>query len=665
MDLFYFHILNIIQVHLLSILCGKIMIIFTSSTLVSVLLVSTLHTAVSDDYDNLRNCPVSRLINPPSSGVFPYPEFYFGEIYNVNKTTEFPSTLSQYSCNTNHLLCGLERPFNDDNSKVWTDKLYQRHQNMGWKVGGSYGEGDFLGNSTVCVNNLCPLVDTNMNATWAVQEWDFRADALCLLKEGKKLRKGEESTKTRIIAFGGSMTRGHGGNGYCCVAAAETIDKDFARQEGRSPVSSILNSDSDECMPPNATPTHPDKSKRYCSWFGQLMRWFLSAFPEADMEFYNFAMSGTGSWTMAPEVSFFFQSNNISLTSRDIIILDHSCNDSGGRSSEGIELLIRAILHLCESDLHLPTIIVMEQFGDSNDGYRQAARHYELPVYSFAEMMLHPTPSQKSLFDWKRTMTLHVPWHTHMLIADSFSRWMADIVEYHCSPGQPTATISSYMSQVRARILPLRPPPSDRSSSSTAVYKVKPALNHLPHARAWECDKNIPPLLHSTSSSTHHPADPAYFEKHLLGWTEFIDHHPPAAWVINKYAPSSTYDLVFPLSNITNSKAEVGVRIKYLRTYTNAGRALVSLCGVPSVDLDALAFAGDLTDDIRNVSIPQYYSTVLSPQLVAKCEVLPDDLRNVTISYKGTSFSDERNPHRHSYKFKLYSVTACYTDIDD
>lgn len=625
-------------------------------------LTSTLLTALLvcgwADIDPLRNCPASRLIDPPTNGTYPYPEFYFNKIYNLTEPTNFPPEASQYNCNTKELLTNFEQKFRDTDSEAWISQLYERHKSRK-----SFGEN--IGIRTKCATNICPIEDANMKAAWAIQTWDFRADALCLLKEGMTSQNGIDSTKTRLIAFGGSMTRGHGALGYCCVSRTEAKEAELAQHEGKVPEASIIRNDT--CMTDMHSPNRFDTSKWYCCWFGYLMQWFLNRFPKTDFEFFNFAMGGTKSMAMAHEVGFFFESYNISLTHRDIIILDHSCNDLGGQFSDGIELLIRAILHQCKSEQNQPTIVVMEQHGESNEGYREAARYYDLPVFSFSEIILHPTEAQKPMFDWKRVMPLHVPWHSHLLIADAFSRWMSDVIADHCPPPLASTGRSWNLRNYNSTILPLRS--SSTEKADTIVYKLKGPIHPLQHARSWECDKSIPPLLHATpATSSPHPKDLMTFEKHLSGWTEYIDIHPPAAWMINKYAPNSSYNLVFPLPNITNTILDVGFRLKYLRTYLNAGVVRLSVCGCKEDgfrDLDALAFAGDLEDEMRNVSIPQHFSVVLSPAVVTLCQSLPNSLRNITVRYLGVYMAGIRDSVRHDYKFKVFSATMCYIDTND
>ena len=225
-------------------------LIATSSIALLVLSQSSIGMSIKMT-DPHRDCPVSSLIDPTTDGVFPYPEFYFTDIYDISKPTKFPAFSTQYSCNTNHLLCQLEQPFDNEDSKQWTKELYNRHQRS------NSPQGHFQGNNTICATNLCPIQDSNMNATWAIQEWDFRADALCHLKEGAKLRKGEESTKTRVIAFGGSMTRGHGALEHGCISAMEYLEADLAKKEGRPVAASVLRSD--KCKP--GSPNLLNKSK--------------------------------------------------------------------------------------------------------------------------------------------------------------------------------------------------------------------------------------------------------------------------------------------------------------------------------------------------------------------------------------------------------------------
>ena len=354
-------------------------------------------------------CLVSSLIDTKNADVWSYPEFYF-PIYNENTSTSFVDASSVYNCSStskNLLLSSHQRIFIFDDQPVmkgWIEQLYIRHNHQ----------------DTFCVNGICPLDRKNTLASWDMLDWNFSADALCQLGESLKTSPTRlEKLKVKIIGLGGSMTYGHGSLSYCCASNSD------------------LSCDMKNTLDSSAL----DNNKWYCSWFGFLKKWFVHTFQNIEFEFHMLAIGGTNSFVMATEVDMLLSKRDIQLTHNDIVIFDFSCNDSGGTTSSPTESLVRAIYRTVEREEDKPTVIIMEQLTFPGDeavnhhysGYRVAAEYYHLPVYSHYEIASHPLNShQEKFYSLLEASELHIPWHGHLLIADEFALWLAQLIDYKC-----------------------------------------------------------------------------------------------------------------------------------------------------------------------------------------------------------------------------------------
>ena len=568
-------------------------------------------------------CPVSSLITQNvttyKSDAHPYPEFYFPQIYDIKLT--LPTSYPQQNCNSNglYMLSGhREVGFSDTSLENWIVELWKRH-----------------GNQTAmskCVFNMCPLVSENVASAWRVIQWNFSADAICHLGETNNM-KSQSNTKVQVLLFGGSMTVGNDAVGGCCSS--------------KSPLSTCDNTF-------DHIHSHLKNDYWYCFWFGYLARWFIHAFPNINFEFHNLALAGHSSSVMSTEVATLLSSRNIKLTKNDIVMLDHSCNDLG--DGGGLELLVREIYRNCHS--FDPTIIIVEQLPKPNDlyyiKYRELAAYYGLPYFSHREIILNPTAAQKPLFSGISSMPLHPPWHVHMLIADGFARWINELIEYKCNPNltRPLYINSSSHLIVKS--------PVNVHHAVKRYGAIKPLYGQFDQFGHFRCNKSIEMLIDSTPNSSFVPPDLQEFEKTIRGWTIYRDYEKkPPGWIINNYAPVENRTLNFhiPKMNLANShNAGIGLRIKYLKTYIDAGHMNVLLCGIKLREIDALTHA--------HVSVPNLYHYKFTGTDVAKCNALSDSDRFLSFRYTGSSY-----PHvpanRKNFKVKMLSVKLCVFETDD
>ena len=577
--------------------------------------------------DNL--CMVSGLIRSTkqsvASDVHPYPEFY-SKFYNISST--FPKAYLQQPCNSSgdYMLSErMEHKFKDKFLENWVKKLWKRH-----------------GNRTAvsqCIFNICPLVSENLASTWKVIQWNFSADALCAI--GKlRIDESQSDLKVRVIVFGGSMTLGEEAVGGCCSSQSKTsiCDKTFDHMN-----------------------SHLSHDRWYCYWFGYLSRWFNHKFPNVKFEFHNLALGGHTSRAMFEEVTTLMASRNIKFSKKDIILLDHSCNDGG--DGEGLELLIREIYRLCQ---HFdPTIIIIEQLPKPDsvyfDKYRETAAYYQVPYFSHREIILNPTTDQKYLFSGISTMPMHVPWHVHMLIADALTSWMSELIEYKCTKIKQSAVpkyINSTLHIIHKPLYKVNGHLTNGYENTKRLYASSDRFGH------FRCNKTMNMLIDNTPNSTYVPSNLTKFEEtNITGWTIFKDYkRKPPAWIINKYSNKENrfLDVSFPALNLSSDSGNyftrIGLRIKYLKTYMDAGHVNVFLCGHKLNDIDALTPV--------HTSVPNSYYYKLTKSESEKCNTLTDFDRRLSIEYTGTSYPHNRNP-RKNFKVKILAIKLCYVENDE
>ena len=569
-------------------------------------------------------CEVSRLITN-ASNVHPYPEFYVTDVYDV--ASKFPTLYEQQKCyngDDKMMLSGhREGKFDDIVLETWMTKFWNRHQKKEF----SY-----------CVFDTCPLVTKNIASAWKIINWNFSADALCMLGQSlNKQNMNQSNSKVKVIVLGGSMTVGHDVVGACCSSQTKSTMKCDSTYEHLQ------------------FPLH--NNRWYCFWLGYLSQWFIHTFPQVDFIFHNMAIAGYGSNIMSTELEALLKFRNIKLSKADIIILDHSCND--GQQSLGLELLIREIYRLCHN--FDPTIIIMEQLPSPKityyRGYRRMARYYQLPYFSHREIILNPTPSQKNLFSAISSLPLHAPWHVHMLVADGLATWVSQLIQYKCSSNKQFNQAPSY---INSSIHVFKKSPiTNNSGHNTHKYGVLDIfLDENKKLEPFRCNITSRGMfIDSSPNSSYIPPHLKEFEKSIKGWTAYQDYkRKPTGWIINKFAPVAkrTLNFTIPHFNLNNdNQDEIGLRIKYLKTYINAGHVNIIVCGLKVSEIDVLTKA--------RVSIPTLRHYVLTKNDIRRCHDLADNSRVVSLEYTGSS-DTQNNQFRRDFKVKILSVKLCYLE---
>lgn len=623
---------------------------------------------------NNNLCPISNLRNYINDNTLPYPDLYFSNYNFNNNKNDNKNDYNRFDYNDEYYYI-KNYNISNNNNNYYKYKNIKEYYNCTSIRMEDEEEIEYKNYNNLimplihkCIPNLCPVNKNYIERSESVIKWKPRVDGLCNLKylnyncNKKNLNYKKENCQTvNIIVFGGSMTYGGITNGVCC----------------QNPLN-------------NSSPCYYDlefdiklkPERHYCSWFGHLSWWLAHEYPYIEFSFYNLALSGTTSSAMASEVYTLFQNSNISLTSRDIILLDHSCNDEFTERGLDIESLVREIYHYAH-DLHhklidskhqlslplhnekgnYPTIIIIEQYMrgptgstekpfDPNDpddyrtGYREVSEAYKLLYFSFSEVTwsrfksetqtepIHDDPSLKFL----RFYELHSPWHVHLFISDILAGFMLSIQSKYCESNLDLLTLHNTHPSI----------------------PISPLSQFSKRFEEYTCDANKIPLINSRPHSTFHPKNLTDYESKLInGWEDFIDMHQQSAWIITENSNPNNRTMKFPfdLQRVLNSNYDetIVIRVQYMRTYNNAGWFEIKLCSKVIAQLDTL-FGHHKT---IHISVPHWFTISRSiTDLKAWCK---KDNSFLEIKYEASA-NKSNNNIRGTRKVKIYSLEMCFHD---
>lgn len=421
----------------------------------------------------------------------------------------------------------------------------------------------------------CPLIADNVR-TAAVS--DFSESHACGLPS--------EERPSQVIVLGGSVTTGVSASGCCC---SEEIEPKCAGQKNAL------------CM----TQTDSRVPSTLCSWVGYFHP-FLSSL-SSHFHVHNLAVGGHMSHQMMAELAHRLKQLEITLTSADIVFIDHSVNDAFGGTPEtiqqGVEALIREILLLSKGSW--PTIILLEmwpfpskQFLDSytvteankdldySTAYRRIASHYNVSVWSYKDVIWSPeaTAKQSHLLPYlrfhnnlvdkhNRNWKNHPPWHVHVFYADLLGSLFLRKFVTACSP-------------------------------STQLYA--PSLIHysLPSALSQReeviCDDSVPSYIYMDFTQPQLLIDAEKLELSPAGSWMHKEDRPNKFGMVSYFTPQDQerHSLKIPLNRtaLTNSANPDALLVfTFLKTYLNAGVVEVGICGEYIVFLEALWRFPDIT----------------------------------------------------------------------
>ena len=294
--------------------------------------------------------------------------------------------------------------------------------------------------------------------------------------------------------------------------------------------------------------------------------------------------------------------------------------------------------------------------------YRRLAQYYKLPVFSYNEVLWDAAGlSDRKRLDLLETLKayeLHSPWHAHLFISDIMAGYLESVIRSHCHPPTSGMTLSGV-----GKVL---------NDKSTMPRPTNPAMGVLEHR---QCNLTAGWVLHAEPSGALRPSNITHFELTLKGWTQYVDHSDVPGWIINAHVPLTPQarvlsfpfwrDDLLPLSR----EHHVQLNIDYLRTYKNAGIAMVFVCGTPAHWLDAL---WKHYEDVH-VSIPQRYTHVLLDHELAACMAKPLAERVISLNFNWQNHGGlvQENGWCNSYfearannKFKLIHISVCLTAKD-
>lgn len=532
-----------------------------------------------------EECHASSLINTSEDGVLPYPDMYFSSEQLTSHSN------SSYPCVS--FLKGSYANIASRRSVVRRSiTIPLRH---------------------TCYPDLCPMHSSDVDASLSAMNWSVSAQALCALDQGV-------AKTVRVVVFGGSMTKALDIAGSCCHPSLGQPN----------------------CIREHSSQLRSDRY--YCNWVGIYSRWLRSRFPLIDFQVLNLAQNGMASDMMAREATMYMSMlENMTLTSNDIVLLDHSCNDNYFINVDGIEMLVRQILLYAKTP---PTIILMEQWMHGSNWtrrnekpapsdkfyikhYRAVAQHYHLPIFSYYELIWSKgmRTRKKNLSDILTSYEFHAPWHAHMFIADALSGFTLRLLD-RCKQEQ------EYRQPMRKLPLPI--------SSMTQFTGTM-------------CNATEPPIVVYAPTNPSRPRDLKKFERSLTGWTEFPDYHNLSGWIANKYVPAAnkSMDFLLPdtLRNVPSTR-NILIRIKYLRTYGNGGRAAVQICG------SKLGIVNALFDyPSRKLSIPQFKVFTVSGEDLLRLCYAGSSSSVITVTH--INAKDDGDPKQES-KVKIFAVSVCF-----
>lgn len=465
-----------------------------------------------------------------------------------------------------------------------------------------------------CTEGLCPLRKENVDSLMEYMTWEPYHPAICDLRASNEK---EEPYELNVFIFGSSFTAGSATKIDCCseIFGNQSLCTDF----------------------------HPGGDNWYCAWPGYFLRWLEQEFPNSKINGANFGRSGYSSLNVANEIAWNIQGNNI--TQRDIILLDLSITDTGmiqqRKLHEVAEALESIMLTLYRSSRDgLPTIILLDQWPhqELNPGpkprnflrrssasalYYNISKHYNLPFWSTKRVLWSDfaAANQRHFIDRLLAFGTHPDFSYHLLFADLLA--------------------SGFMSA-------LQNCKGDGYRSSADL----PSL-YFPQLHIYTCDPMQPPRIEAVPRSTMTPTNLDDFESNLIGWTDFTDHHNVPGFIINNFAKKRILSFPLNYSVVTDLEGEV-VFVTHLKTYRNAGRFQLAICGKP---LDTIVD----TYHSFHVSVPSIYVERLVSNLYDACPNIPPSQRSIDIIYTphfGTDGVDHGDPRGHE-KVKILAMHLC------
>lgn len=420
----------------------------------------------------------------------------------------------------------------------------------------------------------------------------------------------QSQTVVNVVVLGGSVTMGFGAHGCCC-----TEDDKCTRVAAYNQTCSEDYTYSRSIAAPRLTvptPTYLVPTSYSCAWSGRLVRWLNREFggPGTNTVFRlkNLGEGSANSQHTSNVLHKQLKQANLTLGPDDLVFLDHSVNDAGytpkvGEGSTfGLERLIRKVL-MHSAAGHPPPIILIESYPylypESNRrNYADLSRHYSLLHWSYRGVIdgLAAAGSASSApFDEHLRLhhltfqDIHPSWHLHLFFAELVA-------------GNVRRAVQSCLSSAPPPACPPRPAPFVR-------FATPEPFHNLP--KDAQCSRTVRPLLSidavDVAAGAVSAARCVGSVRAAAGWALVEDRPRKFGWVVDAdlLGASSSYSAVAAADtagggsshNVTlvfaphlgaasalaalPDRARLILRVAFLATYSNAGIADVSFCGVP------------------------------------------------------------------------------------
>lgn len=470
-------------------------------------------------------CPSSSLIDTYNDGIHGYPiDIFDKEFYQVSMNSNL---------------------FNDVFRCETQEKKFKDH---------------------ICSNKgKCPLVKQNIIDALNVTSWTTKT-SLCHFQS----QLHNSYATTNIFIMGGSVTLGTLTYGCCC--SNEFEEKCF------------INNDTSSCG--SSQTTKAKKNIRNCRWSGPFERWIKSK-SIGHVNVHNMAVAGANSAYFADHVLQLLNDSRIqNFSSNDIVFLDFAVNDAvqtdnaGAKVANmkiGLELLIRNI-YFRSIKGSWPTVAILEFWPypensilgeyDYSQIYAQVARKYQLPIWSYKNMVLSSYFNNDSITYSKiiRYKDTHPPWYIHLLYSDMISAILTS--EFNNCFYRNDKSIDANPADLDFKNLPS---PYVETPQCKDLLNTQSYVLSIPQGK----DGGGNPIISSSSKSKKRIW--AYYEdaETKPGW---IDENLSKDDNICRGVTDSIYEssISFELNSKSHFNFETNkylIKIDYLRTYLNAGQS--------------------------------------------------------------------------------------------
>lgn len=625
---------------------------------------SPYNSSTNFDLYELNLCPATSLFDLKTDGYFRYPVDLFEP--HLHKNLIYQSN----SANEGHII--QSKLFNCT-SQVNNGRPHPKHM------------------CTEGIKRKCPVtVDYVKTAIRKSSSWMYPSEmAIPFLYNVWEAMMNRDAV-IRVVVFGGSGAKGTEAGGCYC-----------------NPILDL------KCLAFNHSAFHHSRSTTmdlnlpHCRWSNFFVKW-LRTITDATIE----PIYVTDGGALPRRAAVFMQDNFLpnkmgSLTRNDVIIFDYSMNEAltfggtpQGNYQQHVELerAIRAAYTMTDVNENVaPTIILTETFGrrcgnycNANesipytDTYDKVARYYHIPIFSFIDVLESTKLKHRnSIYNTLLVKGQHPLWYHHIFFADLFASVFASELrrsyEFALLNGQEDV-------QRRIKLLPL-----------VKVSIPKPLSLEVDDQAV--CDTSVPPLLDISADDFLSKEKSSHWLSRktspTIGWYSTNPSNSSSVWKLveergEKYGWVDEFNnstdgginhvLRFYLSDPDGNlfaKQKHLIIIKYLRTYSNAGKMRLQFCGqIPhnfygkemffSSKIMRSCYLDSLWPNFHNnkISIPEYYTEIVQQGDVSpeKCYDAVKDQPGVsaeTVDHKMSRISREID-HKSSSSQRIHDM---YLDV--